>query len=645
MNQNTYEILEFNRIKEKVSEFALTDLGKEQIKDIIPSTNMKQIRAWLDEVTESVEIIKKSSSIPISGLNGIEQILQQLNKGLTLRPDQFMKLIDFLTCCKKLKKFMKDKEFLAPRVTAYVYNIEELPHLLEEIEKSIRNSQVDDYASKELLKLRKQITILDERLKEKVNQIVRSNKYKTYIQEAIVSERNGRYVIPVKKEHKGKIPGTVLDTSASGATLYIEPTVISSFHDEINSLKAYEEMEVERILTYLTGLVEENQLQIRLAVETMVHYDVLFAKAKYSREINGRSVEMNDSHHIYLKEARHPLLGKQAVPLTVELGRDYQALVITGPNTGGKTVTLKTVGLLTLMIQSGFHIPVAEGSHVSIFQKVLLDIGDGQSIEQNLSTFSSHIKNIIDILKEANDHSLILLDELGSGTDPGEGMGLATALLKQFSQKGTSMLATTHYSEIKDFADQQDGFINGSMEFDIESLKPTYRLIIGKGGDSQAFGIALKLGMHPKIIEDAHRITYKEEKEYALDVTDLYIKKELEKQISINRFARNKTQEKRLDKENVENFFQGDNVRILATGEFGIIYKGPDSMGNYIVQVQNEKRTYNHKRLKLYISAKELYPDDYDFNIIFETKENRKVERQMEKRHVDGLVINHKGEK
>ncbi|MBS4176771.1 endonuclease MutS2 [Lederbergia citrea] len=645
MNQNTYEILEFNRIKEKVSEFALTDLGKEQIKDIIPSTNMKQIRAWLDEVTESVEIIKKSSSIPISGLNGIEQILQQLNKGLTLRPDQFMKLIDFLTCCKKLKKFMKDKEFLAPRVTAYVYSIEELPHLLEEIEKSIRNSQVDDYASKELLKLRKQITILDERLKEKVNQIVRSNKYKTYIQEAIVSERNGRYVIPVKKEHKGKIPGTVLDTSASGATLYIEPTVISSFHDEINSLKAYEEMEVERILTYLTGLVEENQLQIRLAVETMVHYDVLFAKAKYSREINGRSVEMNDSHHIYLKEARHPLLGKQAVPLTVELGRDYQALVITGPNTGGKTVTLKTVGLLTLMIQSGFHIPVAEGSHVSIFQKVLLDIGDGQSIEQNLSTFSSHIKNIIDILKEANDHSLILLDELGSGTDPGEGMGLATALLKQFSQKGTSMLATTHYSEIKDFADQQDGFINGSMEFDIESLKPTYRLIIGKGGDSQAFGIALKLGMHPKIIEDAHRITYKEEKEYVLDETDLYIKKELEKQISINRFARNKTQEKRLDKEKVENFFQGDNVRILATGEFGIIYKGPDSMGNYIVQVQNEKRTYNHKRLKLYISAKELYPDDYDFNIIFETKENRKVERQMEKRHVDGLVINHKGEK
>ncbi|PKR82477.1 endonuclease MutS2 [Heyndrickxia camelliae] len=637
MNENTFNILEFNRIKEEAAHFALTDMGKEQIKNIIPSHNKKQIMAWLEEVSEAVEILKKSSSVPISGLNGINQMLKQLNKGLTLRPDQLMKLIDFLSCCKKLKRFMKDKEFLAPRVSAYVYGIEELPGLHEELERSIRNGQVDDYASKELLKLRKQISILQDRLKEKVQQMVKSNKYRSYIQDAIVSERNGRYAIPVKKEYKGKFPGTVLDTSASGSTLYIEPSEIAVYQDEINAYKAYEEAEVERILTYLTGLVEAHQDQIRLAVETMVHYDVLFAKAKYSRELNGRTVEINDNHYILLKEARHPLLGKLAVPLTIEIGKDYRALVITGPNTGGKTVSIKTVGLLTLMAQSGFHIPVAEGSHISIFQKVLVDIGDGQSIEQNLSTFSSHMKNIIYLLEEANDQSLVLLDELGSGTDPGEGMGLATALLNRFFLKGTCILATTHYSEIKDFADCKEGFVNGAMEFDMETLKPTYRLMIGKGGESQAFAIALKLGLHPQIIEEAHKITYKNEKEYSYPVDDTYIRRAMEKQIAVQRPIRDKKTDKAMKK--TELFSTGDNVQILATGEFGIIYKGPDPMGNYVVQVKKEKRTINQKRLKLYIAAKELYPEEYDFDIVFETKENRKKNSLMDKRHVEGLVI------
>lgn len=643
MNQHTFNILEFNRIKEEAAQYALTDLGKEKIKNIVPSYNKKQIISWLDEVSEGVEILKKSSSVPISGLNGIDQILKQLNKGMTLRPDQFMKLIDFLSCCKKLKRFMKDKEHLAPRVSAYVYSIEELPGLLEELERSIRNGRVDDYASKELLKLRKQISILQDRLKEKVQQIVKSNKYKSYLQEAIVSERNGRYAIPIKKEYKGKFPGTVLDTSASGSTLYIEPAEIAVFQDEVNSYMAYEEAEVERILTYLTGLVEANQVQIRLAVDTMVHYDVLFAKAKYSQVLNGRSVEINDTHYILLKEARHPLLGANAVPLTVEIGKDYKALVITGPNTGGKTVTIKTVGLLTLMAQAGFHVPVSEGSHISIFQKVLLDIGDGQSIEQNLSTFSSHMKNIIHLLEEANDHSLVLLDELGSGTDPGEGMGLATALLKRFFLKGVCMLATTHYSEIKDFADRENGFVNGAMEFDMDTLKPTYRLIVGKGGESQAFAIALKLGMHPQIIEEAHKITYKEEIRYSFPIEDPFKKKAMEKQIAVQRHIRDKQTDFVRQKSVI--FNKGDNVRILSTGEFGIVYNGPDTMGNYVVQVKEEKRTYNQKRLKLYIAAKELYPEDYDFNIIFETKENRKKHNIMEKRHMEGLVIEREQEK
>lgn len=639
MNSHTFKILEFDHVKELIAQFTMSEAGKDKIVHLSPSTNVKQIRAWLDEVTEAVNILEKSASVPISSLNGMELIISQLDKGLTLKPAHFKELAEFLISCKKLKQYMKDKEFLAPRVTSYVYGIEDLSRLLEEIERCIRNGRVDDYASKELGKIRKQMSIQEDRLKDKLNQIIKSSKYKSYLQEFIVSERNGHYVIPIKKEYKGKIKGVVLDTSASGATLYIEPEEAAFLREQISILKAYEETEVDKILAELTVLVDEHLHEIRLAMETMVHYDVLFAKAKYSRLIDGRSVEVNETFNIRLKGARHPLLEKQAVPLTIELGERYNALIITGPNTGGKTVTIKTVGLLTIMVQSGLHIPVDEGSEISIFKKVLLDIGDGQSIEQNLSTFSSHIKNIIELLKEANEYSLVLLDELGSGTDPGEGMGLATAILKQFHQKGATILATTHYSEIKDFADKTEGFMNGSMEFDIHTLQPTYRLNIGTGGESQAFAIALRLGMHPTIISDAYQITYKEEKVYEMEYENSYEKREMDKQIALNRYIKTNKQKKPASNQPVVMFQQGDNVHILATGEYGIIYKGPDSFGNYLVQVKNEKKTFNYKRLKLYIAANELYPEDYDFNIIFESKENRKKAHLMERKHVDGLTI------
>ncbi|MBO9129216.1 endonuclease MutS2 [Bacillus sp. 165] len=639
MNSQTFTVLDFTRIKEELAQYALTDAGKEQVKAIAPLTYKKQIQSLLDEVTEAKHILVKSSSVPIHGLHGMTQLLGHLNKAVILQPDQLAGLYDFLECCRKLKRYMADKEFLAPRVSSYVHVIEDLPQLGEEIYRCIRNGVVDDYASKALAKVRKQITIQEERLKEKITQMIKANKYKSFLQEAIVSQRDGRYVIPIKKEHKGKIKGAILDISSSGSTLYLEPEEIARAQEQVIMLRVEEEMEVQRVLTYLTGLVEAHEAQIRMAVETMVHYDVLFAKAKYSLAIGGRSVEVNENHFISLIEARHPLLGAKAVPLTVELGDGYHALVITGPNTGGKTVTIKTVGLLTLMAQSGLHVPVAENSHISIFQHILVDIGDGQSIEQNLSTFSSRITNVIEILKETNDRSLVLLDELGSGTDPGEGMGLATAILQELYNKGATLLATTHYSEIKDFSDRQEGFINGSMEFDVTTLKPTYRLLIGKGGESQAFAIALRLGMHPAIIQRAHAITYKEQKAYPLEACDGFSKRELEKQLATNKYV---NRNRKAEKERIEktaHFSQGDNVQIINTGEFGIVYKGPDSLGTYIVQVKDEKVSYNHKRLKLYISAAELYPEDYDFNIIFDSKENRKKSRVMEKKHVDGVMI------
>ncbi|MEC1525037.1 endonuclease MutS2 [Neobacillus niacini] len=639
MNSHTFKVLEVQKIKEKIAEFALTNEGKEKIYNLVPSTHLKQVEAWLDEVSEAVEILKKSSSVPVHGLGGMEAILSKLNKGIAMGPDQLSKLYDFLDCCGKMRRFMADKEFYAPRVSSYVAVIEELPDLAGEIMRCIRNGRVDDYATKELLKIRKQIAIHEERLKEKTMQLIRSNKYKTYLQENVVSQRDGRYVIPIKKEYRNKIKGSVLDTSASGSTIFIEPEEIALFQDQLTWLLADEDVEVQKVLTYLTGLVEEKEHQIRIAIETMVHYDFLFAKAKYSRSINGAKVKVNDEKQIRLLQAQHPLLGDKAVPLSLEMMEGESALVITGPNTGGKTVSIKTVGLLTVMVQCGLHIPASAESNLSIFQRILVDIGDGQSITENLSTFSSRIVNIIEILKDTNDQTLVLLDELGSGTDPGEGMGLATAILEQLYNKGAILLATTHYSEIKEFAEDHQGFINGSMEFDIETLSPTYRLNIGRGGESQAFAIALKLGIHPKIIERAHQITYKEIKTYDNKETDILKQKELEKQVMVNKY---KNRKKLIHSDvKITEYRKGDNVKISPANDFGIVYSGPDQQGNYIVQVKGEKIAINHKRLKLYITAAELYPADYDFDIIFESKENRKKSKILSKRHDDEIIIEH----
>ncbi|WP_462411860.1 endonuclease MutS2 [Neobacillus sp. Marseille-QA0830] len=636
MNDHSFETLEFNQIKKCVAQYALTVEAKKRIELLAPSMVKKQIEAWLEEVSEAVRILNKSASVPVHGLDGMEQLLSNLNKGTALRPDQFIKLYELLDCCGKMKRYMKDKQFDAPRVSFYIDSIEELPELANEIIRCIRNGRVDDYASKELLKIRKQIAIQEERLKEKINQMLRSNKYKSFLQESVVAQRNGRYVLPIKKEYRTKVKGNVLDTSASGATLFIEPEEIAVYQDQLDWLSFEEEAEIQKVLQFLTGLVEEKEQELRIAVETMIHYDFLFAKAKYSRTINGHKPAVNEYGILELIEAKHPLLGEKAVPLTLKLNAEQSALVITGPNTGGKTVTIKTVGLLTIMVQCGLHIPAAAESNISIYQRILVDIGDGQSITENLSTFSSRIVNIIEILKETNDRTLALLDELGSGTDPGEGMGLATAILETLHDKGATILATTHYSEIKEFAENQPGFINGSMEFDLNTLSPTYRLNIGRGGDSQAFAIALKLGIHPKIIERAHFITYKEAKIYN-GQTEPWNQRELDKQIIVNKHKKQTPVEKQQD--NVPVFCQGDNVIISPNNEFGIIYNGPDRQGNYIVQVKGEKVKFNHKRLKLYIAAAELYPADYDFDIIFQSKEYRKKSKILCKRHDDTIII------
>ena len=640
MNHQSFEVLGYYTILNQIAERAHTHAGKRTIQQIRPLQEKKRIEQQLLEVEEAMKIIQISSSVPIHTLEDVTNMLEQGKKGLPIRADQFGRVLSFLDHCSKLKRFMKSKTAAAPTVSRYADSIEDMSALEAVISTCIRYDQVDDHASAHLAYVRRQKTVLLDKLRDYVQTLVKGKKYGSYLQERMVSERNGRFVLPIKKEHRTKVKGTVLDTSASGATLFIEPIECSEKQEEIGFYLLSEEAEVERILYELTENVLAYEHSIRLAIEVMHHYDVLFAKAKYSASIEAVIPKLNSGYVIDLKEARHPLLGKQAVPLSIRFGEQERALVITGANTGGKTVTLKTVGLLTLMAQSGLPIPAKEGSELAIFGHVFIDIGDGQSIENNLSTFSSRLVAVIDILQQANDRSLVCLDELGSGTDPGEGMGLAVAILEKLYQKGATLFATTHYSEIKNFADQTDGFLNGSMEFDLNTLKPTYKLLLGESGKSQAFEIALKLGMHPEIVEKAYELTYQTKKSFH----GRFTKEELrsvnyQKQVGINRYRQTEPAKPITEKSEIPAFQRGDNVTIKATSETGIVFKGPDESGQYIVQVKGEKRTINHKRLVLTIPASELYPPDYDFDIIFKSKSYRKTKKDQSRKYVEGVWL------
>lgn len=640
VNQQTIDVLGYQEILQEVCSYAITDRAKRTIEGFRPSTNKKSIENSLNEVHEALQVMKISSSVPIHTLLDMDQLIEQAKKGLYMRAEQFSRVVSFLDHCSKLKRFMKDKQYVAPTIHVYAESIGDLTELEAEISRCLKHGQIDDYASKELSTIRRQLAMQLAKVKDRAQTMVKSKTFSPYLQESTISERNGRFVFAIKREYRNKVKGSVIDSSASGATLFMEPKELEVMQGEIELLKASEEHEVEKILYELTEQFLYHEHAIRIAMDTMHHYDVIFAKAKYSLQIGGEYPLLNEDYRIHLKHARHPMLKGDAVPLSLEFGENERALVITGPNTGGKTVTLKTIGLLTMMAQTGLYIPAEKGSTLHIFHRIFVDIGDGQSIEANLSTFSSRLLNIIDILKQTDHQSLVLLDELGSGTDPSEGMALAIVLLEQLFEKGATLFATTHYSEMKDFADQKEGFINGSMEFDIETLRPTYRLLVGQSGKSQAFDIALKLGLHPTLIEKAHRISNKNDSTFTktcneVDLKDLHYVQ----QITTNKYVKQSRLNKPVTEDKVRMFEQGDNVKVTATNETGIVYTGPDHNGNYIVQVKGEKKEFNHKRLQLHIKKSELYPDNYDFDIVFKSKDYRKMKNQLDRKHVEGMIL------
>ncbi len=479
-------------------------MTKKVISGLKPVYDIREIREKQEETTEAVRLIRAKGPLPVGGFYDIEGLVSFACKGGTLTMAQLLKVLYNMKTAERVVKFLRGDDIPElPIISAIVEIIGINKNLSEEIDRCIlTEDEMADSASPELRKIRKAIVRQNEALKAKMNHILNSER--TVLQDAIVTLRNGRYVIPVKQEHKGRVPGIVHDQSGSGATLFIEPQAIVNMNNELRQLELDEKAEVARILQVLSEAVSECHHDLINNQKLLLQLDMFMAKGKLSIGMEGEEPEISEDGILELRSAAHPLIEQEkVVPINVGIGEGYRTLVVTGPNTGGKTVTLKTVGLLSLMAQTGLHIPAAQGSRVPVYRQIFADIGDEQSIEQSLSTFSSHMSNIVNIMKWADGDSLVLLDELGAGTDPTEGAALAIAILESLADRGACIIATTHYTELKKYALSTEGVENASMEFDVETLSPTYKLTIGLPGKSNAFEISHKLGLEADIIDRA----------------------------------------------------------------------------------------------------------------------------------------------
>lgn len=503
--QTTYlEKLEFNKIKNTLSSYAQTNNGKKMCLDLYPSNNKEKVQKALDETTEAVALIYRKGNLPLETIGDISTYILNLKNQNFLSSKALLELATLLKTSKILKNYYFEKELnQTDSLTNYFDHLYTNPSIEEKIFSAIIDENTfDDRASNALYKIRQQMRNTKKEIKNKLQSLLNSK----YLQEPIVTIRQNRFVVPVKSEYQTEIKGFIHDTSSTGSTVFVEPISVFDLNNQLSELKNQENIEIEKILQILSSLFFDitNELENNFNLITIL--DFIFAKAKYSKELDCNCPKINNDKLIYLKNAKHPLLDQNiAVPITLEIGKTFSSLLITGPNTGGKTVTLKTVGLLTAMAQSGMHIPASDESSIYLFDNIFADIGDEQSILESLSTFSSHMTHIISILNEATSNSLVLVDELGSGTDPIEGASLALSILEYFKKHNITVLATTHYHELKEYALLTDGVENASCEFNLETLSPTYRLLIGVPGKSNAFAISQKLGLKQEILENAKK--------------------------------------------------------------------------------------------------------------------------------------------
>jgi DNA mismatch repair protein MutS2 len=508
MNSRTLRVLEYEKIRDMLLEKVESSLGRALAEKLEPSTHMETVMEWQKETSEAAGILIQRGNVSLGGVHDLSYHVRRAEIGSYLYPGQLLEVSDTLRAARKLKTMFKESkegEGKYPIMEGYIGQISTMKVIEDRINECIiSDEEISDHASPELRNIRRQMESKHAAIRNKLNSITSSSQMQKYLQDAIVTQRQDRYVVPVKQEHRGNVPGLVHDQSSSGATLFVEPMAVVELNNELRELKIKEQIEIERILRELTALVGEKSTEIRCNQEVLKKLDFIFAKGKLSVKMRAIEPKLNNRGYLRIKNGRHPLLDvKNVVPTNIWNGDEFSTLIITGPNTGGKTVTLKTVGLFTLMAQSGLNVPADFGTELSVFHQVFADIGDEQSIEQSLSTFSSHMTNIVEILGKVEESSLILLDELGAGTDPTEGAALAIAILDHLYGLGVRTIATTHYTELKQYALTTKGVQNASVEFDVETLSPTYKLLIGVPGKSNAFEISKRLGLGGYIIDKA----------------------------------------------------------------------------------------------------------------------------------------------
>jgi len=506
MNIKVLKTLEFDKIITRLETFAVSEGAKAEARALVPSSGLAAVKSAVTQTTDAVNMILRCTQPPFSEIRDVAPHLMRAEIGSALSIRELLDVARVMKSARLLKSYKNNDKSEEMTSISSLFSMLTADKEFEEmlLGNLLAEDEVADSASVELARIRRAMRKSADTVKNILNDFVRSAKFQKYLQETIITMRGDRYVLPVKAEHKGDVAGIVHDTSASGATLFIEPISVVTENNRLRELEGAEQDEILRILLEYTENTRQRRDIISQNYNIITELDFIFAKAKLSLDMNGHEPNISDNGAIDLKDARHPLLDKKTVvPINVTLGGDFDALIITGPNTGGKTVVLKTAGLLTLMVQAGLHIPVSSGSNIRVYENVFADIGDEQSIEQSLSTFSSHMKNIIDILNNVNDASLALFDELGAGTDPVEGAALAISIIENVRSRGAQLAATTHYSELKLYALTTAGVKNASCEFDVETLKPTYRLLIGIPGKSNAFAISKKLGLDEGIISAA----------------------------------------------------------------------------------------------------------------------------------------------
>lgn len=530
MNEKALKVLEYHKIIQKLTDFAGSQPGKSLCRNLVPSSDISEIRRMQRETSDATARLYRKGNVSFSGLSDIRGSLKRLEVGSSLNIEELLRVCSLLETTNRVKSWARsdnsqivnNEEQTEDSLEQMFANLQPLTPLASEIRRCILSEEeISDDASPGLRQVRRSMRLTNDKIRTQLASYVNGST-RSYLQDAVITQRNGRFCIPVKAEYRGQVPGMIHDQSSTGSTLFVEPMSVVKLNNDLRELEIKEEKEIEIVLSTLSGLVAEQTEPLNNNVLLLTELDFIFARAQLSRSYNGTEPKFNTCGRINIKKGRHPLLDpKKVVPVDIRLGDDFSLLVISGPNTGGKTVSLKTVGLFTLLGQAGLHIPAFDHSELSVFTEVYADIGDEQSIEQSLSTFSSHMTNIVSFWEQADEHSLVLFDELGAGTDPTEGAALAIAILSNLHRRGIRTIATTHYSELKVFALSTPGVQNGSCEFNVETLRPTYRLLIGVPGKSNAFAISQKLGLPDYVIEEAKGHISQEDESFEDVISDL----------------------------------------------------------------------------------------------------------------------------